>query len=589
MHIPSFRSLWQSLIFFCLLFLAYQCSITFFFPRIEYSSHNSSLQYPHLSGPENSVSEASFTLTLQSFSPRTFFIRADDCLEGLTINAIDVPVASDCPRFQTLHLSSLLHDGDNVLHARIRNFSGPLSIEFFPSLFDVSTFCFHLFFFLLLGIISLYSYPLFLNIFSDKRIVLFFFIGAVVQLFYVLNTHFSIRAYDVDGHLTYVWHVLHHWTIPPYNSSWQAYQPPLYYFLSALFLLPSFLLGAQEPLLILFLQLFSFLLILIGFFVYYFTLFEIFPLQSQLWIRRLSALFLSFFPGVFFFSSRPSNDVLLFLCSSLFLFFLLRFLRFYRKKDWVLTLLILICALLTKANAFAFIAVAFSILFFVCKRNNHYQFFQFFIPSLLALLFFVGWYYVFRFFFEGQTHIVGNIAGNTPNLFTPNWKPANLFLFHPLEFFRMPYFNAFDDSTGRPYLFEVILKSAITGEWNFGAIGIVVLRIFYSITLPILFCGICLAAHRLIIDPYRDATLFLLALLTFCILSSMMLLVMNKHNGGLQNFRYTPILIIPTLFFVGSFYDLFSAKKSIQKALQLLSSIAICMLVILYGIILRSM
>src|SRR3989344_5391513 len=60
--------------------------------------------------------------------------------------------------------------------------------------------------------------------------------GVLLRTFYTLQTHFSERGPDWLGHLQYIQYVSEHWRIPPWEMGWEAYQPPFYYFVGAIWL-----------------------------------------------------------------------------------------------------------------------------------------------------------------------------------------------------------------------------------------------------------------------------------------------------------------------------------------------------------------
>src|SRR3990172_7023155 len=78
--------------------------------------------------------------------------------------------------------------------------------------------------------------------------------GALLRLFYVFRTPYSLRSYDAEGHVDYIFYVLTHWSIPPADLAWQSYQPPLYYFFSAILSAPFHFFGAERESIILLLQ-----------------------------------------------------------------------------------------------------------------------------------------------------------------------------------------------------------------------------------------------------------------------------------------------------------------------------------------------
>ncbi|HLD08209.1 MAG TPA: glycosyltransferase family 39 protein [Candidatus Peribacterales bacterium] len=388
-----------------------------------------------------------------------------------------------------------------------------------------------------------------------------------------------MRSYDAEGHITYIFYVFSHWTIPEPEAAWQFFQPPLYYFFSAILIAPFRSMHLDREFIIGLLQIESFLLTVVAFLAGIWVGTLLFRDEKKRRPLLIFSLLIAVFPAVIFPSSRISNDTPMLLVFFLSFGFLQRFWMQGKLRDWYIALIIIALGILTKSNAIPLLVAAFILL--VLQRSlPRKQLFKHATLSIGILVSLVGWY-VFLRILQGQEHIVGNIGMNNAKLFIQNWHWTNLFVFRPHALFEFPFYSSWDDTTGRPFLFEVLFKSALSGEWNFGSTANNLLRIIYVFNFFFFF--LCL---RGLISAIKHSSREHLPLIITGVIFivSMMALVAQKHVGGLQDFRYVPILLLPIFYFTVK--GALSLSESLQKIILPLFPIYALVLTTYIGIVL---
>ncbi len=369
--------------------------------------------------------------------------------------------------------------------------------------------------------------------------------GVFFRFLYMLCTAYNVRAYDWGGHMDYVHYVLDHFQIPPAGGGWQFYQPPLYYFLSAIVGLPVKLFGLSEETLIALLQVESFVYASIAFLFALWIGKMLFPSRKERTARLLFCGTAAVFPGLVFFSSRISNDTLLLPLAFGFFACLYHWWQTRSIWAWIAACVLLSAGLLTKGNALAWIPLLPCLLILQKKpsvrRILSLTALAICIPVLLA-----GWLYAERFVAERQEHLVGNIGSNNGGLRIQTIDPSNFTTFRPVEILRYPFNSSWDDTYGRRYLFEHLFKSSIVGEWDFGEKFHDAARIMFTLLMVLALAALGGLTESLIHSPRKYAPVWIPAgLLIF----SMMALVMKEPVGGFQDFRYVPLLFVPFFFF----------------------------------------
>src|SRR3989344_2670422 len=369
--------------------------------------------------------------------------------------------------------------------------------------------------------------------------------GVLLRFFYVFSTPFSIRSYDAEGHVEYIFHVLTHWTIPPPLAGWQFSQPPLYYFFSAVLNVPLRLFGANRESIIGLLQIESFIFTAAAFLAGIWAGTLLFSEQKNRQPLLFFSLLLAVFPAIIFPASRISNDTPILLMFFLSFGFLQRFWMYGKLRDWYICLIIIALGILTKMNTIPLLVAAF-FLFTLQKSLPRKQRLRHAALSIVIVMVFVGWYAVLRIL-QGQEHIIGNIGMNNPKLYIQDWHWTNFFVFRPHAILRFPFFSSWDDAFGRPYLFEVLLKSAFSGEWNFGLTANNLLRIVHTFNFFFFFLGVTGLINALRHSFRNHLPLLITGMMMILAVAG---LVAHKPISGFQEFRYITIIAIPVFYFI---------------------------------------
>lgn len=368
-------------------------------------------------------------------------------------------------------------------------------------------------------------------------------IGIALRCSYFSITPSEIRGHDFNGHMDYVSYVLDHWNIPHPKQNWQAYQPPLYYFISAGWLS---IIGWGER------QVgwgyvlqwgslvFSIITLCIGIWICH----QLFPKKKDRIGYCLSALCVAVFPSLIFFAPRINNDALVQVFAFLSLGLLLRWLRTTSTTTLFLLGVSLAAGLITKTTIAPLVVVSVCTILLKHQKNIIHGFRT---SAVLVLIISTlwGWLPIHTFFTANDYKelVVGNYQ--TLTNFVDN-SPKNLLVFNPIKVVQIPYNNPFRDEERRQYFWEYFYKSALTGEFNFGLkeLPFVVLMIVFSfILLP------CIA-----LEAFNDAkkmrieTSPLWLGIPILLLAHWWFRVTFPYSSS-QDFRYSIILIIPLAYF----------------------------------------
>lgn len=212
---------------------------------------------------------------------------------------------------------------------------------------------------------------------------LFLFI-ALVSLF-VLQIHNALiypirRGFDALPHLEYINYVKTHWSVPLANQGWEMYQPPLYYFVAAVFSL------IFKP------QLFG-VVIWISLVLITYVFFR--NLYQKTNLALIGALIIAFLPVNIYLTPTLGNELLSVLITMIFLiiYYLNSRQKNFSYKKTIIIGLVLGLALLTKATALILIPAIIIDQIFIQRFS-----FVIRLKSLLLILFFAflisGWFYI---------------------------------------------------------------------------------------------------------------------------------------------------------------------------------------------------
>jgi 4-amino-4-deoxy-L-arabinose transferase-like glycosyltransferase len=481
---------------------------------------------------------------------------------------------------RTIDLSKYLHAGDNKITLVVENWNADGGFSMRASPWDEIVFKIH-FAFLSIILFLIWQFMRTYRLF-ERDIVLTAIgtSGVFFRFVYFLMTAYSNRSHDVDAHIEYIFYVLKHFTIPSQQSGWEMYQPPLYYFLAALWLLPAKIMGAATTTMLDLLQIQTFIISSIAFLIGMWIGCMLFPNKHERQQRWWFAAFLAVIPGIIFSASQITNDTLIFLEFLLFVAFLYRYWLDGKLRDWWISLVILALGILTKSNMIPLLVPAFTCLLL---RERGWSRIYIVIQSCSILVIATGWYFILRFLDQHQPHLVGNVMGDNEGLFIVHWHFINLFILNPFRVLQFPYFSPWDDLSGRPYLPEVLLKSAFMGEWNYGVIINNVMRLFYSLNFLLLFIGLVAFVRQIITSARKNLPIWLSGI---CSVLAIMALEANIHNGGWQDFRYATLLVIPVTYYV--IQGIENVPASMRGFLKYLYGMHLSILLIYFYLLVRT-
>lgn len=514
--------------------------------EVDTSEHEFS--YPLKHWRDGHAVQGNLRMELGSFHATIFRVYPDDCLELFRVNdgwSTDGSEYCDYTHGHDLDWSEFVSPGENTVYFRIRNHSNVGGFRLTVSPWDPIAFVMILCALASIALLCASSFLHWGRTQQARAYLSIFWAGSLLRLVYVIRTPFNVRAYDFDGHVDYLVHVLRHFSVPHAQDGWQYYQPPLYYFLNALFLSPLKVLGATEDSIIRVAQFLSFGISCAALAIAGWVAVELFRNVSK---RRYAYAFFALvaaFPGIVFMASRISNDTLIVPLSFAFLGFLLRWWRTGAGNDALWAAVMIGLGLLTKSNFLAFLPVlALAVL--LRAGVTFREKVRLGALSLAILVALVGWYAVLRIGMERERHLVGNIGSNAPGL-RVELAPANFFVFRPHEVLRVPYAHAWSDHAGRNRFWEHLLKTSLTGEWDFGFRTHAVTRVMLAVGMVLLAVAIGRGLYVLWFDA--EATVVLWSTSIF-LLFTMMALLIVENVGGFQDFRYVPGLVVPVTWYM---------------------------------------
>jgi hypothetical protein len=491
---------------------------------------------------ENPLLMLDATLHLPEQFPSLFHVRAHGCLNALLINGEALPQAAFCfePLGRQVDLSQYLQSGENQISVRLKNENADLIVhEFDLKVSTMDTFILSqtaLLLLLLLGCLAIIirgrcrvgAFPCSLGI-----VVLG---GVLLRVLYLLSTPYAVRVYDWQHHLQYIQYVSQHLQIPAASLGWETYQPPLYYMFSTLWMKIGEGLGRSYEFLLSDLQVGALLLSLAVLGISAWISSMLFTSKKD---RLLFLGVIATFPGVIFFSSRISNDVLLALFGFLFLGFLIRWWQEGREFDFHRAAVALSLGVLTKSNALLLLPVLYLCLFLKKGVTNTKKLVS---VSLILILLITGWYFALRFIIEGERSLIGNIDRHPPEtLMQDAREPLQFVTFNPSRVLAQPYNNQWEDSSGRKHFFEYFIRSAFAGDFHFGdqlAILITLLLFVTMILVPYFLRGLLRAREQIPL-----ITTFIVLLLGHMAFRWIL------PQATVQDFRFSVLLIIPILYF----------------------------------------
>ena len=398
------------------------------------------------------------------FGTTKFRVAADDCLETLRVNGIDITDGlpfCDYTRGTVIDLAHALQPGPNAIVATVHNNGGPASFILEVPPFDLRR----------MGgllLVALGAALIGMSVLARAgRGMLWVFAGGIaVRMVYLASTHYNMRGYDTDGHIEYIRYVIDHWAVPSATEGWQFYQAPLYYTLMAIVTAVTEFLSQDAASGLLMIQFSSFFLSITSLVLAAWIVKMYYPKKTQSGLAALAFALYAFFPATVFFVSRINNDVLLECLGLASIGCLMRWWKSGGETWWYASAAFLALGLLTKTNAIL-LAPVLALCLLLKPGMTFKRLAKLAAGGALILVLVYGWYLVLRTI-EGQTSIVGNLNSLSSGLLlTTDWQ--NMVEFNPVRIFSQPYNNPWNDAQGRQYFWEYLFRSAFTGEFSFGA------------------------------------------------------------------------------------------------------------------------
>ena len=557
--------------------------------------HSLALSGPFLVEDQKSIA-LELTLHRTFLSPTTYYIESQNCLESLTIDGTPaeehlLPACYAEPasaafngktisflkiRGLEIDLDSAVRTGEHTARFHLTNTRSPVGIRLYP--IPANLLWLHLLFLALIlwyGSVLLKAMGPRLGISTPLRYAILG--GVALRMLYFSFTPFFERAYDMNGHIEYIMHILKHWMIPAVGTGWEAHQQPLYYLLAAVWMHTAGLFGRPFASQLNDVRFFS-LLSSVGVFLLGIWIGKLLLREKQ--NQKILLLFtglLATLPGLIFLSSRINNDSLAQFLSFLAFGLLLRWWQQGAERDWYILCVVLSIALLTKLTPLALLAVAVLCLL----ATRHHTLPRKIHMAVILLL------------------ILGSLLGSTISLrmaerpYTVFGSPmneglvvenslANFLAFSPPRMVARPFNDNWDDRWGRQFFWESFLKSTFFGEWNFerqiGFLGSCILLIACFLILY-LFAGGWMSSRKYL---YETLPLWL----TACgLLASLMSYRYTHPYSSKQDFRYIPLIAIPAAYYIA--YGIEHAPPSLRFVGQFLAYglMGLCaMFIVLLGV-----
>jgi len=510
-------------------------------------------EYKHPFGmdtPEQVFPELKFLMRVGALLPSRFLFIPDDCVEEISINRIALPAElfplCDYWFGQTLDLSQYLRRGENIFLVKLKNDGGYSKLKMFIGSFDPIILFLRS---LLLLAIAVYLWRAG-RVLCKKRsdVVLFavFVLSVFLRIYYFFITRYEVRGHDSEGHIEYIQYLLdHRFALPHSTSGWEFYHPPLYYYLSALWMRVDMMFTNLRHVLLRDLQIFSFLLT-VGMLVFIFWMcFQLFPRREQLKERLLFLLSISFLPSFVYFTARINNDVLFQFFAFGILALMLAWWEDPRKKYWYLCIGAVGLGLLSKSTTLILLPLVYACL--LLQRNIRWkQKLLLGASGLLIIGCLTGWFYALRFVQEDNTSIVQNLTHLSSGL-AVDGSVTMLTEFNPVRVIKVPFNSSWGDENWRDHFWEYWMKSAFFGEYPYGeraeVVGSVILFLA-MVLLPFLFMGFYSCFRK------RWYETFPLWFTAVTVLLAHTAYRQYAPFSSSQDFRYSMISIVPFAYFL---------------------------------------
>lgn len=411
------------------------------------------------------------------FSPTIFRLIPDDHLLSIRVNDQVVPLDSfsdrqlkDWIKGITIDLSEYLLRGEqNRIEMRVSNHGGPGGAQllgmtpWYVSLIQ-----------LILRVMGWIPIVIALGLLFKLR---FLQLSVLLLALIPLNMHWMHTAWNelsydvggVDGHLGYIEFIAKNFALPEPQAGWTFYHPPLYFIVGAIVTKIIWVTHAFEH--TQGLQALSLFLWLIFLAASAGAMRK--ALSGRPWAALMGTTALAFWPSGLLHSIRLGNDSMLYATTAVCFWFMIRWWKNnHRFNFWGMSIAASL-GLLVKSNAMILVIAILCLLFWrIIRPVGHRRLRAFRQLILVGLLFaFAGALnFADNVYYWKQGKIASWLVSNQGNLnhnlkVPTDWK--HMLLFDLPSYVTEPYTNAWDDQKGRLFFNNYLLKSSLTGEFQF--------------------------------------------------------------------------------------------------------------------------
>lgn len=297
---------------------------------------------------------------------------------------------------------------------------------------------------------------------AKKHILLIvLFLGMLLRFVYFIQTDYTVRAHDLDGHIDYIKYILEHKSIPLPEEGWQMYHPPVYYLLGALVYKLSSIFSSSEHFVLRMVQLMSVgLSILMLYYVYkflkHFVGYEL--------ISIFALAFVSFLPGLIFLSDKINNDILTFTLVSISIYYSYRWLDDKSWRNIFILSGIVSLGVLGKAN---FLPFLFGLVFTILVKCRKYIFewhtFSEILSFFIIVLVFSAWFNIRNFIHYHRIFVSNLIFFPLPWNVDDVSLPERFTTFKIIYLLRYPYLTV-HGPTIQTTFWTFLYRTALIGD-----------------------------------------------------------------------------------------------------------------------------
>lgn len=280
------------------------------------------------------------------------------------------------------------------------------------------------------------------------------------------------NSHDYSGHLEYIRYLASHFWRPAPDACLECYQPPIYYALGAAFYRLGEWLGLRES---------ANMLKVLGLLIYLafinISLRHVARLSLKPAVTALGFGLFLFWPLAFIKSTDINTDVLTAAAILLSFYFTLDWYEYPHPRHAAKALAVAAFAMLVKSNGVAAFAIfGTAVLLALWERRIGWREIvrpRYVLPFLLfGLIGISNVVYLYSLILEtGATRsaMVYNSMDSHPDLWFADDRPSYYLTFPLGVFLDHPFMNTGADIAGRKYFWNALLKTALFGEWPWGA------------------------------------------------------------------------------------------------------------------------